>query len=194
MAAMTLHPEDQQQTAKRYSVWVGFMADGETHPIGSVTVQAQNEEEAKKIGMDELWDGRLDAASCIPTVRAERIDEEEPGTKHVCDNCGRTFSKEQLARIERLEERIEAGAIVPSGQCPDCGALCYLQESPGARRPGPPTRIIIHVRGGVAEGVSCSDAAASVSVADWDDAAVDDRARAECERLEEEAKKLHEVY
>ena len=48
---------------------------------------------------------------------------------HVCANCGRTFSREEpLQPIERFWQRVEAGEIVPSGQCPDCGALCYLKS------------------------------------------------------------------
>ena len=96
---------------------------------------------------------------------------------------------------------MEAGGIVPSGECPACGGLCYLET----RAPGdsvavseptgrPPTRIIIHVRGGVVQEVRCSDPEADVSVADWDNGDRDSAAREECERLADEGEKLHGVY
>jgi hypothetical protein len=48
--------------------------------------------------------------------------------KHTCDNCGATFECDQLEAIESFFERVEPGGLVPSGECPDCGALCYPAE------------------------------------------------------------------
>jgi hypothetical protein len=50
------------------------------------------------------------------------------GKQHVCDNCQATWREEQLQDIEDPFDRLEAGCEVPSGQCPDCGALCYEVE------------------------------------------------------------------
>jgi hypothetical protein len=161
-----------------------------------------------RCGWSQHVPGSADIVAAMTLHPEDQPQTGEQTDKHVCDDCGRTFSQEQLSRIDRPAERIEPGGTVPSGRgphrsearsarsersvkCPDCGALCYQEQ---ARRLRLPTRIIVHVRGGTVQGLSCSDQAASVSVADWDDAAVDDRARAECERLEEEAKKLHGVY
>jgi hypothetical protein len=50
-----------------------------------------------------------------------------PSTSH-CDNCewrGITPA-EGLGNIPDLAERIDPGGIVPSGECPECGCLCYL--------------------------------------------------------------------
>jgi predicted RNA-binding Zn-ribbon protein involved in translation (DUF1610 family) len=44
--------------------------------------------------------------------------------KHVCDNCGWKGTKAD--EIDNIEQRIDAGSEVPSGQCPKCGALCYI--------------------------------------------------------------------
>jgi len=44
---------------------------------------------------------------------------------HKCDNCSKIFDAIDLKDIEDLSLRIDAGGIVPSGDCPDCGALCY---------------------------------------------------------------------
>ena len=58
--------------------------------------------------------------------RAEREPEE---LVHVCDECGQTFPVEEpLHPVTRFWERVGAGDVVPSGQCPHCGGLCYLHE------------------------------------------------------------------
>ena len=52
---------------------------------------------------------------------------------HECGNCGEKWSFDDLEKDETgeysivhdLVERIEAGSIVPSGECPECGALVY---------------------------------------------------------------------
>jgi hypothetical protein len=44
---------------------------------------------------------------------------------HVCDNCERTWDDDELQQICDMWERVEPGGIMPSGQCPECGALCY---------------------------------------------------------------------
>lgn len=46
---------------------------------------------------------------------------------HKCDNCGEIWHGESLRPIEDMEQRVEAGSTLPSGECPDphCGALCY---------------------------------------------------------------------
>ena len=44
---------------------------------------------------------------------------------HVCDNCGREWKFHKLAPIKDLSSRVEPGGIVPSGECPECHALCY---------------------------------------------------------------------
>lgn len=47
--------------------------------------------------------------------------------KSKCDNCDWTgVPKVELEDIPDLAERLSAGSVVPSGECPKCGALCYL--------------------------------------------------------------------
>lgn len=47
-----------------------------------------------------------------------------------CDDCDWKGTEDQLGKtlceIHRLWERIEAGGIVPAGECPECGSLAYL--------------------------------------------------------------------
>ena len=47
---------------------------------------------------------------------------------HRCDNCGKIWKVDELEDIENLDNRVDPGSIVPSGQCPECGALCYPVE------------------------------------------------------------------
>lgn len=48
-----------------------------------------------------------------------------PDSTHRCDNCNLEYTGERMQPIENLLQRIEPGGVVPSGECPDCGALCY---------------------------------------------------------------------
>jgi hypothetical protein len=45
--------------------------------------------------------------------------------RHVCDNCDWQGMTEELDPISDYFERVKGGMIAPSGQCPECGALCY---------------------------------------------------------------------
>lgn len=43
-----------------------------------------------------------------------------------CDNCNHTVDAGMEAEIKGdIWQRIDAGGIVPSGECPECGALMY---------------------------------------------------------------------
>ena len=48
---------------------------------------------------------------------------------HQCDNCRKTWWLRDLDGIEDFFQRVEAGSVVPSGQCPGCRALCYPRVS-----------------------------------------------------------------
>ena len=51
-----------------------------------------------------------------------------------CDDCRSIYNDNQLEEIDNFFMRVEAGGVVPSGQCPDpeCGALCYpIRLQPG---------------------------------------------------------------
>ena len=47
--------------------------------------------------------------------------------KDQCDNCGWKGKPKinAFADIPNLFERLDPGGVVPSGECPECGALCY---------------------------------------------------------------------
>lgn len=44
--------------------------------LGTVRVPADTERDAERMGMDQLWDDRLDSASCSPTILAIPVCEE----------------------------------------------------------------------------------------------------------------------
>ena len=52
---------------------------------------------------------------------------------HVCENCGRKWSDGDLSvrwpNIPDLHERLDPGGTVPSGECPDCGAIHKVKEA-----------------------------------------------------------------
>lgn len=48
-----------------------------------------------------------------------------------CSDCGQVWKDgdiKQLIDIHHLWERISPGEVVPSGECPNCGALCHPTE------------------------------------------------------------------
>jgi hypothetical protein len=49
--------------------------------------------------------------------------------KSKCDNCDWTGTPTiGLEEIPDLSQRLDVGSVVPSGECPECGALCYETE------------------------------------------------------------------
>lgn len=55
-------------------------------------------------------------------------------TLHQCQNCDAIHPECALAPIQDLGQRVEPGEPMPSGECPDCGALCQ-PVSPPATEP-----------------------------------------------------------
>jgi hypothetical protein len=53
---------------------------------------------------------------------------EQSKTHSTCDNCGGEFWNKRLHEIDDLAQRLDPGGVVPSGQCPACGALCYPRK------------------------------------------------------------------
>lgn len=56
-------------------------------------------------------------------------DEKEP--INVCDSCKKEWKREMLCEVKDYFQRVEPGGVVPSGECPGCGALCYPKEFHG---------------------------------------------------------------
>jgi predicted RNA-binding Zn-ribbon protein involved in translation (DUF1610 family) len=45
-----------------------------------------------------------------------------------CQNCDWTGSYEELGDIVDYDERVAPGEEEPTGECPECGALCHELE------------------------------------------------------------------
>ena len=47
-----------------------------------------------------------------------------------CQNCDRLFKEDELINpIPDLEQRVAPGEIMPSGECPACGAVCHTVKA-----------------------------------------------------------------
>lgn len=60
--------------------------------------------------------------------------EERDRMPAVCDDCGHRCAQDelkQLAEIDDLGQRLNAGCEVPAGECPHCGSLAYLEPVAG---------------------------------------------------------------
>jgi DNA-directed RNA polymerase subunit RPC12/RpoP len=69
---------------------------------------------------------------------------------YVCDNCGRRYERQEdfkhvFPRIPDLLQRLDPGGTVPAGECPECGALVYLETEP--------VRVLVLLDGGLVQGV-----------------------------------------
>lgn len=49
-------------------------------------------------------------------------------TQAECDNCGHVCDVAQLGTIKHYHERVEEGAPIPAGECPECGCLAYEND------------------------------------------------------------------
>lgn len=63
-------------------------------------------------------------------MKTPKIEREDDGPdRYVCDNCMNVWPFEKLEDISDLFERVEAGGVVPAGECPVCGVLCYPADA-----------------------------------------------------------------
>ena len=69
----------------------------------------------------------------------------EPTAKVRCDNCDWDGVGDDLDLISDFEERVSADCLVPAGQCPECGALAYLDSKVVAMTP-PNHEIVVELR------------------------------------------------
>lgn len=63
---------------------------------------------------------------------------EEKAVTTVCDNCGKECQAEELkplGEVTNLRERLDPGAMIPHGECRDCGCFCYAKEEPEVPQP-----------------------------------------------------------
>ena len=48
--------------------------------------------------------------------------------KHECQNCGSGWDEDELYPLKHIHERVAPGEPMPSGECPECGAVCHPEE------------------------------------------------------------------
>ena len=48
-----------------------------------------------------------------------------PEPMHLCGDCRRKWWVKELKPIKDVLERVEPGESMPSGECPECHALCH---------------------------------------------------------------------
>jgi len=108
--------------------------------------------------------------------------------KHICDNCQGVYATDEIKPVKDLEQRIEPGCMVPSGECPKCGALCYPKD---AVVPA----VYIRVHGGMVQGVLATTPDIAIEICDTDilDGGVEDaEVIAETKRMDEELDRKRE--
>ena len=82
-----------------------------------------------------------------------------------CDNCGQRYEREEQLQvvwpdIPGLTERLDVGGPVPAGECPECGALVYLETKP--------IRLLVLLDGGLVRDVLADKQGVEVAVLDQD--------------------------
>lgn len=104
-------PEDGQK-ATTY----GFKTVGERNAFLDGIREGQGwEDYCTTDHADDVWCDACEAGHVVGQCR----------TMHACDNCGEEWYDSQLVPAKSLSERVDPGGPMPSGECPDCGALCY---------------------------------------------------------------------
>jgi len=58
-------------------------------------------------------------------LKSASIDVFSKHELHRCDNCGKLHNEQTLLAAKDLSMRTDPGGVVPSGECEDCGSLCY---------------------------------------------------------------------
>src|SRR4029077_6424586 len=95
--------------------------------------------------------------------KTKKIAKQPVEQLHECQNCGKKFTEDKLADYSGgFWERVSPGEIMPSGQCPSCGALCHpvVEES---KKP----YVLITVSGGTAY-LAKNDGNIDVDILDFD--------------------------
>ena len=94
-------------------------ADGKAAFLGSVEIDADTRQQAEKKAIDELWGGRLDAASCTANCTANLVY----SCKHEGNDCTWSGTIEEMDPIKDYHDRVQPGELAPAGQCPVCGCM-----------------------------------------------------------------------
>ena len=64
----------------------------------------------------------------FPWIPTKETQNDKDQAISYCQNCNRIWLGVSLKPIKDLQERVDPGEPIPSGECPNCGALCQLLE------------------------------------------------------------------
>lgn len=79
---------------------------------------------------------------------------DEEGRRPVCcDNCEWGGAEDECVEAKDLHARLTPGAIVPAGECPECGALAYLIGASAGEAPRQMIRDLLGAIGNLVEQV-----------------------------------------
>jgi hypothetical protein len=122
-----------------------YMVTGAIAGRATVAVEARSRAEAvaelrASVGVGAVRFGELPCgtAICGEAAMSEAPPEVEllPGEgQSECQDCGTRWDEADLRAVRHLTERVLPGEPMPSGECPECGALCHAVEETASGDP-----------------------------------------------------------
>jgi hypothetical protein len=124
-----------------------YVVTGAIEGRATVAVEARSRAEAvgalrASVGVGAVRFGELPCgtAICGEAAMSEAPPEVEllPGEgQSECQDCGTRWADADLRAVRHLTERVLPGEPMPSGECPECGALCQaVEETASGDLPG----------------------------------------------------------
>ena len=68
-----------------------------------------------------------DCVGCLAVIELRGRDIDDPLSD--CQNCGKRWRESELREIQDIHQRVNPGEPMPSGECPECGALCQQLDA-----------------------------------------------------------------
>ena len=77
----------------------------------------------------KLWRSNYKLIGYTPDVTQDQyLQGSVEHNMHECQNCSGLWHTDELHALVDIFERVAPGEIMPSGECPDCGAVCHPLE------------------------------------------------------------------
>lgn len=103
--------------------------------FAQVQLEAETEAEAIEAARDFLGEGEMRLGECkdgSPLCATLSLDDSDPDVVEVsgegvseCQNCLSRWGQADLNEVRHLSMRVAPGERMPSGECPECGAVCH---------------------------------------------------------------------
>jgi hypothetical protein len=107
---------------------MGYPLDLDEHEEHQLIKELARRAEARDGGLCDYCERSEDASVCKFPER-HRASQNSPVCR--CDDCSKVWHENQVVpmyRVRDLQERLDPGGEVPVGECPACGALCYIDK------------------------------------------------------------------